>query len=95
MGRQRKVLSAWTEVWSGSFRARASIMAPEGRSGQILTFLPSRPPQRFDVKSARNNHLLNSTTMPVGNVIQFLFCFYNMVTDGWQLWACDLKNRGL
>ena len=66
-------------------------MAPEGRSGQILTFLPSRPPQRFDVNSARNNHLLNSTTMPVGNVIQFLFCFYNMVTDGWQLWACDLK----
>ena len=34
-----KVLSAWTEVWSGSCRTRTSIMATEGRSGQIFTFL--------------------------------------------------------
>ena len=26
-----KVLSAWTEVWSGCYRARSSIMAPGGR----------------------------------------------------------------
>ena len=26
-----KVLSTWTEVWSGSYRARASIMSPGGR----------------------------------------------------------------
>ena len=31
-----KGLSAWTEVCSGSYRARSSIMAPEGRSGQIF-----------------------------------------------------------
>ena len=30
--------SAWTEVWSCSWPSRASILAPEGRSGQILTF---------------------------------------------------------
>ena len=34
-----KVFSAWTEVWSGTYPARASIIVPEGRSGQILTFL--------------------------------------------------------
>ena len=26
-----KVRSAWTEVWSGSYRSRSSIMAPGGR----------------------------------------------------------------
>ena len=34
-----KVLSAWTQFWSSSYRARPSIMAPGGRSGQISTFL--------------------------------------------------------
>ena len=34
-----KVLSAWTEVWNGTSRARASIVAPEGRSGQIFEIL--------------------------------------------------------
>ena len=33
-----KVLSAWAEVLSGSYRSRSSIMDPEGRSGQILRF---------------------------------------------------------
>ena len=32
----KKVSSAYTEVWTGSYRARASIMAPGGRSGQIF-----------------------------------------------------------
>ena len=35
----RKDCSACAEVWTGSYRARASITAPEGRSGQILQFL--------------------------------------------------------
>ena len=26
-----KVLSAWTEVWTGDWSSRASIMDPEGR----------------------------------------------------------------
>ena len=33
-----KVSRAWTEVWSGTNRARASVMAPGGRSGQFLSF---------------------------------------------------------
>ena len=31
-----KVLSTWSEVWSGSSRARASVMHPGDRSGQIF-----------------------------------------------------------
>ena len=38
-GHVNKVLSAWTEVWSGSYRSRAKVLAPGGRSGQILQFL--------------------------------------------------------
>ena len=38
-GHVNKVLSAWTEVWSGSYRSRAKVLAPGGRSGQISRFL--------------------------------------------------------
>ena len=31
-----KVLSAWTEVWSGRYRSRARFWLPGGRSGQIF-----------------------------------------------------------
>jgi len=35
-----KVPSAWTEVWSGTWPSRASIMAPGGRDlGRIFSFL--------------------------------------------------------
>ena len=30
--------STWTEVWTATWPSRASIMAPRGRSGQILQF---------------------------------------------------------
>ena len=33
---ENKILSAWTEVWSGSYRARPSIVAPGGRSELIF-----------------------------------------------------------
>ena len=34
----KQLLSAWTEVWIGSYRSRAKVLAPGGRSGQILHF---------------------------------------------------------
>ena len=33
-----KVFSAWTEVRKGSYRSRAKVLPPGGRSGQILQF---------------------------------------------------------
>ena len=35
VGHVNKVLSAWAEVWSGSYRSRAKVLPPGGRSGQI------------------------------------------------------------
>ena len=33
------VLSAWIEVWSGSYRSRSSIMGPGGRAGKLFVIL--------------------------------------------------------
>ena len=35
----KKVISAWTEVWCGSYPARAPITAREGHSEQIFEFV--------------------------------------------------------
>ena len=32
----QKGLSSWGTVWSGSYRSRASITVPDGRSGKLL-----------------------------------------------------------
>ena len=35
----KKGFSAWGTVWSGTYRSRASITVPGGRSGRILRIL--------------------------------------------------------
>ena len=81
------VLSAWTEVWSGSYRARAPIMAPEGRFGQISMI--------FEILGGAGD-INNSISMPNycdGPYIPFLLCT-NKVLSAWtEVWSGAWPSR--
>ena len=51
----KKVISAWTEVWCGSYPARAPITARDGHSEQIFEFVEIL---------VEDGDIYNSTSMP-------------------------------